>query len=132
MVSIRSFARNDEDSIHDRSTEVEQPNDGRFDALGTVAAVAPSTFSDEPKFGFVSKNWQWQSSSTGFGISTRYTNTDGEQDNTEIEKLEDNGLPTSFHGGFTSGRKKKTFFCDLCQTELNSEETKESHKKGKF
>lgn len=52
----------------------------------------------------------------------------------EAAAMEDLGLPTGFRFGATPGRqdktKKKTFYCQICLLELNSEDTMKSHVAG--
>ncbi len=40
------------------------------------------------------------------------------------------GLPTNFGAGIVTKGDKKTYYCDLCLVELNSEDTMISHKNG--
>ena len=47
------------------------------------------------------------------------------------DEIEAAGLPTRLHEGFGARKNKKTFWCNLCSVELNSEETKDSHINGR-
>ena len=69
-------------------------------------------------------------------IQVRYDNIiDGcDNDNDKMHRMEQMGLPTGFSMDMNPQKQKKgakkTFYCNICLVELNSEDTRRSHEQG--
>ncbi|XP_023340647.1 uncharacterized protein LOC111710755 [Eurytemora carolleeae] len=137
-LNIKTFARagneesiQDENSGSDGESSYQPTRSGEDVEVGSASSLPKLEIPQDEKYMLGPRG-------VDGNISVRYkSEIDGfYQNHEELDAIQRAGLPTGFSHGSTGtvekGRKgdKKTFYCNLCYIELNSEDTKISHERG--